>query len=420
MDSVSPKTVPAEPASAPEPCISLENPPGTSTPGSDGYPPLPETPPTPPEQDYDPAPEKYNEPKEGPYNNDRRSQQKPPLHVNTTPPTPHPPHAHPWHPLSQVHHIAPFTPISPPPTAQRTSLDDLHNERTYLLQNLQRQGERATRLLERYATLEARLSAPTPPNGTSKPPSSRKTRKELATLKGRLAESSRQEHLMLLRLGEIWLEVRNRERWLAVAGHMPQRAHGGVEIPPTPATAVSAVSAASTEYFACSSALSPLSPDFVPGRPFSKQDMWGRTIHEDEDAEGAKKSTHEGDDRGQGIRGGGDAAEGGEAQEDSIYMMEREEAGNDKEDQTDREVDTGTKSVMFKEVIWEIDDEDANTSVKHLPTKGRRSISLHLPFALGARDKRMSLPSLKTIWRLGAGVELDQDEDEQFLGPLCH
>jgi hypothetical protein len=196
---------------------------------------------------------------------------------------------------------------------------------------------------------------------------------------------------------------------------MLYHAHGSFEIPPTPATAVSATA---TEYFACSSALSPLSPAFVPGRPSSEQDIWESTISKDKDCKGEKKRADGGNVGGEGMRGGGDAAESDEAQEDGVFIVKREETGDDREDDNDREVDTATKSVVFKEVIWELDDEDANTSEKHLPPKGRRSISLHLPCALGARDKRMSLPSLKTIWRMGAGVELDQDEDDQFLGPL--
>ncbi|KAK0620316.1 hypothetical protein B0T14DRAFT_228495 [Immersiella caudata] len=412
MDTVSPKSL-----AAPEPLISLAKSPGPST--NDGHP--QKAPPTPPQQDYEPAQDGSKQ-KRG--SNDFDGLHKPFLRVSTTPPTRHPPHSQPWHPRSQAHHIAPFTPISPPPTAQTTSLDDLHNERTYLLQNLQRQGERATRLLERYAALEAKVSGSASSNGTvTKPTSSRKTRKELATLKGRLVESSRQEQLMLLRLGEIWLEVRNRERWLAVAGHVQHHAGGGAGIPPTPATAASTTS---TEYFACSSALSPLSPSFVPGKSFSLQDIWGSTIPNDGDMKQSKEDNFKGKEvETEDTRtGSGEAtveqhSESDDAQEDCVFVVKGEEDGEDKNDEDAAETGTGAKTVMFKEVIWELNDEDADSSgEKQLPSKGRRLTSLHLPLALGARDKRMSLPSLKTIWRRGAGVELDQDEDEQFLGPL--
>ncbi|KAK0641573.1 hypothetical protein B0T16DRAFT_393829 [Cercophora newfieldiana] len=340
MDSPSPKSLPTETSST----LAL-----SVTP--------PETPvsPAPPQPKDDPTltnPNLSKEPEDHDHN-------RPYLRLNTTSPILHPSHAQPWHPLAQAHHLAPFTPISPPPTAApATSLEDLHHERTYLLHNLQRQGERATRLLERYATLEAKPPPSTGNNnnnntttGKSTTPS-RKTRKELATLKARLAESSRQEQLMLLRLGEIWLEVKNRERWLVAAHRHVATAAAvspggmagtgtGIGLPATPSTA--GLSTTSTEYFACSSALSPLSPAFEPGRPFSEQDIWGRVIASEKKEDVVEQKKVE--DKEEKQQGGGVGAG-----KKLNFMAEEEEEGDEKGKGDNNNNNTCAKNVMFDEL----------------------------------------------------------------------
>lgn len=364
---------------------------------------------------------------------DHRS--RPSLHLHTTTLTPHPASAQPWHPQ-------PATPFSPP-VQVTTSLEDLYNERTYLMHNLKRQGERATHLLERYAALEAaRISTPAPQSQSQPQQSSRKMRKEAAMLKSRISESNRQGQLMLLRLGEIWLEVRNRERWLAVVNHrltaqplhQPHHHHdqhwhqhqhpirtgtmGGYDgdasssATPTPITAVS-------DYHSCASALSPLSPIFMPKTAFASGDAWAKM------AAASSPQPSSGSLKPDTIKEKGNS--------DSIGPEKQPDLGKDKEavraslgasssEDGDDEADQGTTCAVFDDVLWEFDckeegdDTDgAGEGMKKLPRKGRQSISINKPFSLSARDKRMSLPSLKAIWPQQRGdaptVEEDVKED---------
>ena len=248
------------------------------------------------------------------------------------------------------HHFVhqPSTPAIPGLEPTSRSLADLHNERSYLLHNLQTQGERATRLYQRYAHLEAKkealkaASSASPPSASavespSQPPpataagsgsgsttatstststSSKKKniKKDLSLLRSRIAESTQQEQLIMLRLGEIHVELVNRGRWVmthqqqqqqqqqqqmvyspmsAVVmegqgyfGHHHQwqhRGHGRYEIPPaTPSSAGDGLYSNSPvgsggEYLYTPSILSPLSPSFVPGGGVNfSEDIWTR------------------------------------------------------------------------------------------------------------------------------------------------
>lgn len=72
-----------------------------------------------------------------------------------------------------------------------------HNERSYLLENLQRQHERGERLSHALANIEIRLAS------AQSKSEAKKWRKEIASLKSKIAESRNQEQLILLRLNDI-------------------------------------------------------------------------------------------------------------------------------------------------------------------------------------------------------------------------
>ncbi|KAM7203821.1 hypothetical protein V8F20_003827 [Naviculisporaceae sp. PSN 640] len=173
-------------------------------------------------------------------------------------------------------------------------LQELLNERSYLLYNLQKQDERATSLFRRYATLEAKLAE------AQTPKEARKIRKDAKLLKHKITESTQQEQLIFLRLGEIYIETQNRERWMQF--RYPQSATfpkpvyfpplyygaGEVAVPPPPPPSVQGIQSSypltpyltaqqspAFSYSNSSSALSPFSPDFVPGVKFS-EDIWAR------------------------------------------------------------------------------------------------------------------------------------------------
>ncbi|KAK3503040.1 hypothetical protein B0T13DRAFT_446315 [Neurospora crassa] len=226
----------------------------------------------------------------------------------------------------QQHGHQPSTlgPVIPGLEPASRSLSDLHNERSYLLHNLQTQGERATRLYQRYAHLEAKkealasTSSPSDENNataSSVGSKKKKIKKDLSLHRSRIAESTQQEQLIMLRLGEIHVELVNRGRWVmthqdqyqqqhqmvyspmsaVMEGHQgyfghhqwhQQQNHGGGGIPATPSSAdtYSVSPVGGDEYLYTPSVLSPLSPSFVPGGGVSFfEDIWTRPSQNSQD-----------------------------------------------------------------------------------------------------------------------------------------
>ncbi|KAG7288092.1 hypothetical protein NEMBOFW57_007615 [Staphylotrichum longicolle] len=206
-------------------------------------------------------------------------------------------------------------------------LQDLHNERSYLLHDLQRQGDRATRLFHRYAAVEARLAAAAAGARSSSAADTKRCRREAALVRAKIAESTQQEQLILLRLGEIHVELQNRERWMLVHHHQrlplfqqplafsppPSSPLSSLSLPWSVQPTVSNGSLAegcpliprreqqqqqqqlgegdtpvtdrsSSDYFSSSSVLSPLSPCFTPGVVFA-EDIWSRAASKTSEAE---------------------------------------------------------------------------------------------------------------------------------------
>ncbi|KAK5660368.1 hypothetical protein OQA88_12909 [Cercophora sp. LCS_1] len=296
-------------------------------------------------------------------------------------------------PRPPLHIQTPASPFSPLPTP-RSGLEDLNAERAYLTENLHRQGERTSRLYERYAALEPKLSnTPT-----------RKVRKEASMLKNKISESTRQEQGIMLRLGEIWLETQNRER-LVHARHVI-----GVGTP------------LGEEYYSARSVLSPLTPEFVPaGAGTGTQ----RGVRFDEGIwEGEQGSREDSDVMGDvaEVVLGHELEQGEEEEEGDDDEKAREGEGDkligDDEEYEDDDSDDRTGKVVFHDVLWEFDFEEekaAQSAASSSSTKrGRRSISLQAPFSLRARDKRMSLPSLKTIWPRSYSLVEGEEEDDSF------
>jgi hypothetical protein len=100
-------------------------------------------------------------------------------------------------------------------------LEELHHERAYLLHDLQKQGARATRLFHRHAAVEVRLAGAVA--ATATPAETKKCKKEASLVRAKIAESTQQEQLILLRLGEIHVELQNRDRWMLVHQHQLQQ-----------------------------------------------------------------------------------------------------------------------------------------------------------------------------------------------------
>ncbi|KAL2021335.1 hypothetical protein VTK56DRAFT_7306 [Thermocarpiscus australiensis] len=275
------------------------------------------------------------------------------------------------------HHVA--TPASAYMSLVHTldprSLDELHNERSYLLYDLQKQGDRATRLFQKYAALEARLS------NAQTATEAKKCTRAAARVRAKIAESMRQEQLILLRLGEIHVELQNRARWTRVLHQQPPQQQqrlpamgyrSWAEMSPcqdTPSTVQS------WDYFSCRSALSPLSPCFTPGVAFA-QDMWSRTSKSESAAE---RET-----------------------EDNFQQPESDQVGE--ASQTCQDMDRSEGGEQSPEDGVDVDqpacDSDQNSEdedVQFLTARLRR-FSLHFPLSLKARDRRLSLPQSETLW----------------------
>ncbi|KAK4112076.1 hypothetical protein N656DRAFT_768749 [Canariomyces notabilis] len=284
-----------------------------------------------------------------------------------------------------VNYMLPVQCLDPRP------LEELYNERSYLVYNLQKEDVRSTHLHQRFAAVEARLLA------AQTASEARRCTREAAAIKTKIAKSTQQEQLILLRLDEIHVELLNRCRWMqAHQQQMPQpaptmeymkyppgSAAGGPEVSPCSDTPTP-LTGHSQDYFSCSSALSPLSPAFTPsGDIIFSEDIWSRNsggtaAKETEIETQPPESTGEAADKGQsnGPENGPDVA-------GSEYTRERGDQAN---------VSEAPKSG------WDSDDEQSECEERQ-PWKARlRRMSHYFPLPHRTKDRRMSLPNLKNLW----------------------
>lgn len=237
----------------------------------------------------------------------------------------------------------------PPPFTQKTTTvlpqagpcttnNDPYTERSYLFQSLQGQNERAKRLLQRLSTAEERLLL-----GCLAAGEARRIRKEMRLLKKKMADNAQQERLTLLRLGDLYVEIQARERWVQVqqqrlSALMAQQQHpycprvfaamttrhGRGDLmaaptspadavpasllgqmsppPPPPPTAVSCFSSFPPQ---SPWTLSPLSPSFVPGLPFEANGFWAAELKSGLGKYGDGKASLEQGEEGHNERGRG-------------------------------------------------------------------------------------------------------------------
>lgn len=87
------------------------------------------------------------------------------------------------------------------------ALEELHLERSYLIDSLQIQTQIANQLRRKIPILESKLQQP------GLRPLHRKIRKQLGWLKSRLGQSSQQEQTISSRLDELASEIQTREQW---------------------------------------------------------------------------------------------------------------------------------------------------------------------------------------------------------------
>ncbi|KAK3318278.1 hypothetical protein B0H66DRAFT_622133 [Apodospora peruviana] len=333
--------------------------------------------------------------------------------------------------------------VSPSKPLSAVSLDvrplqELLDERSYLLYSLQKQDERATSLFHRYVCLEKRLSE------TQTAKDARKIRKKAKLLKHKITESTQQEQLIFLRLGEIFIETQNRGRWMQSRYDQHQHHHQhmsascfpplwyglqqqtGVPYPRTPYPPGVVVRGSRDDeqqqhdldeeeasyyrhemnehdYSYCSSALSPLSPDFVPGNtPDPKPTPAAAALLED--ATIAADSTDS----------------------SSCTESEEDEEGNTSDSQPGNHL-RKTASLMNGGCNKEEDNGrggNDNTTPPE-PSSSSSSSYRYYNWVHHDREKRMSLPSLRMQWPRNAaaaavagGGEEEVDEGKEDDGDI--
>ena len=128
---------------------------------------------------------------------------------------------------------------------------ELYSEHSYLSQSLQKQDERANRLLERLSAALEHL-----PNART-PAEARKTRKDAQNIRKKIAQNTQQERSTLSRLSDLYIEIQSRERWNRVQQlqlqRQPMMTIPSLSPPPPAYYAV-------PPYFACPSVVTPPKP----------------------------------------------------------------------------------------------------------------------------------------------------------------
>ncbi|KAK7449116.1 hypothetical protein CaCOL14_007581 [Colletotrichum acutatum] len=117
--------------------------------------------------------------------------------------------------------------------ASPLSFEHLYTENAYLTASLSKQGERENDLMRRLSTLQENVDSGLPPEER------RKARKKIALLKSKILDATAQKKAILLRLGDIYVELQSREIWMQIQNELYERrsAWWSVDSPSTSAYA---------------------------------------------------------------------------------------------------------------------------------------------------------------------------------------
>lgn len=138
-------------------------------------------------------------------------------------------------------------------------LQDLLIERSYLVDSLAAQGARASELIRRLAAAE-QAAAAAPDAGR------RRLRKQVSLLRSKIAAAAGQEKAVIVRLGELYVEMQSRERWARARAESSEQGYFPVMPPggPAPDACLRGWEPSGLP-MSHSTGLSPESPEFVPG-----------------------------------------------------------------------------------------------------------------------------------------------------------
>ncbi|KAK4466160.1 hypothetical protein QBC42DRAFT_293526 [Cladorrhinum samala] len=364
--------------------------------------------------------------------------------------------------------------ITAVPSLDPRPLEELHHQRSYLDHDLTKQRHRANALFQKYAALEATVLL-----NPQTPSERKKSERYAASLKNKISESTQQQLLTLMKLDEIDLELQNRARfmmarqqpfsnqqWMALLGargHPPLQPHlvpimqqyspitaaaAAVAFPPLPyrpppnspvttrtdnhhppthhsrdRRQSSSTAAAAA---AASSVLSPLSPAFTPSSARSSsgangimhfsEDIWNRR---------RRRSSSSSSRRDQAPRGRypsvGEQIITPAVRAGFSHDADPVSAHNNSHNQTS--AGFTSKEVNANESRWDTEDDSELEELQAWNARLRRK-SLHVPLNLRSKDKRMSLPSLKSLWddtrsrrsSSVAALEGERQEGEQDHG----
>ncbi|KAK4175868.1 hypothetical protein QBC36DRAFT_330510 [Triangularia setosa] len=326
-------------------------------------------------------------------------------------------------------------------------LEQLHNERSYLVYNLQKQGQRATRFFQKYAALGVLMS------GTQTPAETKKSKREMSSLKNKISESTQQEQLILIRLGELHIELQNRDRWMQVHQPLPPWLLPIMQqYPPIVATATASVHYhpqgqyydgtpmtatappfPGEEYFYDHNdvyeddpghpiALDPMSPCFTPAAQFS-EDIWSRSLrpssgddslHEEIGPtatvpQPASDTTGESDIPDQSTPIQQKELESSPSTDNvtpssstgmtTTTTATRNHPRDEQKQDEEGAGSSGGEIVNVNDSTWATEEDDSEPEDVSAWKSRLKNLSHHaVPLALRARDKRMSLPSLKDLW----------------------
>lgn len=103
-------------------------------------------------------------------------------------------------------HQAPRVEYRCPPTR---SFHELHIERSYLLNALQREDHKATELLKKVRDIQESLQG-------IQGQMQRKLKRQLGQTKCAMSQCTKQEKLILSRLGQVTYEIQSKERWIRI------------------------------------------------------------------------------------------------------------------------------------------------------------------------------------------------------------
>lgn len=138
-------------------------------------------------------------------------------------------------------------------------VQDLLVERSYLVDSLAAQGVRASELIRRLAAAE-QAAAAAPDAGR------RRLTKQVSLLRSKIAAAAGQEKAVIVRLGELYVEMQSRERWARARAESFQQGYFPIMPPggPAPGACLGGWGPSGLP-MSPSTGLSPESPEFVPG-----------------------------------------------------------------------------------------------------------------------------------------------------------